>query len=325
MKIPELRKQIEEYKDEQLRYLIVQLYKTIPKTKKEEAEIDDLILNLQEYSAKKKKEKIPENIYEWASEIELFIENANQLNYCQPNRVIPKKDRSKWRSKVKQYYKILNEDYQDPKEKKLAAQLLEKLYRTMSAACLDNLFNTADPFLAIGIDQADFNRRVITKTFKIQKSRKTIASMVDMASSAGTGPNVSSQYVMSPLVFLLTSDEDKYIAIEEAEKLHEKLALKEQYAYKQQALNLVVLEFLIYMSLGEYDKAIKRLKNNRMQMNIKSVYGFILYYLKEENQKERWIKEYKEAEKKNIYLGYYIDWVYDFLKNNDRFPDDDDF
>ena len=88
--VNELKNEIKKYDKKELEFIIVSLYKRIPKKVKEEYDIDSYIKNI---DINKKtdvaKKEIPfDEIY---NEIIYFIECIDLGYYCSPNRVIAKK------------------------------------------------------------------------------------------------------------------------------------------------------------------------------------------------------------------------------------------
>lgn len=138
MTIPELREVLKPCKEEDIKLLAVELYKAMPKKLKEEKEIDQVIKDIvagewNKKSAKQDNKKVTAE--ELRAEIELFLENAYAQNYFAPNRYISKKERPKWRFKVKAYIKDLSRIPNEGEDGKLAAQLLEKLYKMLCYGC----------------------------------------------------------------------------------------------------------------------------------------------------------------------------------------------
>ena len=105
MKVNELREIIKKYKKEEQEKIIVELYKRIPKEKKEEYSIDEFIKNL---DVKVEKEDTQISIESLEKEVTYFLQCASNELYAIPNKIIPKNERSKWRFKVKTFYKQLN-------------------------------------------------------------------------------------------------------------------------------------------------------------------------------------------------------------------------
>jgi translation elongation factor P/translation initiation factor 5A len=91
-----------------------------------------------------------------ATDIETFIDDANNNYYFAPNRVIPKKERSKWRLKAKKFYNDLIAAYQAPENRKEAATCMENLYKLFCKATGYYVFVNPEPFEALNISQEDF-------------------------------------------------------------------------------------------------------------------------------------------------------------------------
>lgn len=117
MTIPELREILKQCKEDEIKFLAVELYKAIPKKLKEEKEIDQMIKDF------------------------VAGERNKKSNYFAPNRFIPKKERPKWRFKVKAYIKDLSRIPNEGEDGKFAAQLLEKLYKMLCYGCRYYIFN----------------------------------------------------------------------------------------------------------------------------------------------------------------------------------------
>lgn len=94
MKLPELRRTIEQYPQERLRLIVAELYRAMPKKMIEEKGIDQFILNTNTVLDERKKSKKLETPLEFSSvkeEVETFLRHAYQQNYFAPNREIHKK------------------------------------------------------------------------------------------------------------------------------------------------------------------------------------------------------------------------------------------
>lgn len=147
MKVCELKEKIKDYPKVDLKKVIVELYKSIPKKIKEEKEIDDIIINIDKPINTKKIETI--NFDDLANEILSFLSDV----YASPNRIISKTERSKWRFKVKNYYKNLTKISPDAKDGLGATNLLIMLYNRLSRVAYSLLFSSWDTFGALGVSQ----------------------------------------------------------------------------------------------------------------------------------------------------------------------------
>ena len=93
MKVAELKKTIGGYRTEQLRRLLVEMYKAMPKRVKEDHGIDDMICSPASKRNNRKSEVAPD-IEALASETERFVSNAYNDYYYIPNPAVPKRERS---------------------------------------------------------------------------------------------------------------------------------------------------------------------------------------------------------------------------------------
>ena len=89
-------------------------------------------------------------------QVDFFISCANPNLYVAPNRVIPKSERSKWRFKVKDFYKKLSSIKADTPDGIIATDLLKDLYRLLSYSSCYLTFTTWETFRVIGVSQSVF-------------------------------------------------------------------------------------------------------------------------------------------------------------------------
>ncbi len=97
MLVSELRELLKKYKEKELRLLIVEMYKAMPKKTREEKENDKLLQDVHEFlsvgKVKNKQEQVDIDLLK--PEIEEFIEYAYKQYYCAPNSYVLKKERPK--------------------------------------------------------------------------------------------------------------------------------------------------------------------------------------------------------------------------------------
>lgn len=102
--------EIKNYKEEDLRLIITEMYKSMPKKLRDEKDIDTLLQDASAYMRIGKIEKVKNaqiNIDVLKQEIDLFLSHAYKQYYFAPNNVVHKKERPKWRFKVKAYIQDL--------------------------------------------------------------------------------------------------------------------------------------------------------------------------------------------------------------------------
>ncbi|WP_047155557.1 hypothetical protein, partial [Aneurinibacillus tyrosinisolvens] len=146
-----------------------------------------------------KKAAEPTDFISLKAEIEQFIEYANHQYYLAPNRVVPKKDRPKWRFTVKRVVNQLMQFAEEPQYAGESACLLESLYKLICRACSEYLFNTEDPFRSIMIDQLDFFRSVVALKKKVESPEKWISDSILLIIDCETDRELARIDLMGPL------------------------------------------------------------------------------------------------------------------------------
>ena len=163
MKVDELRTALGKYDSSVLREIVVELYKIIPKNRKEDRGLDEFLLNFTREKAKSDKNDIPVNFEKLKAEIEQFLVYADMQYYLAPNKYVRKEQRSKWRFEVKRFIKdLIKVGGENSGE---AGRLLADIYNMLSYACHYSIFSTESPFSSVGYEQADLLSLVLYKIF----------------------------------------------------------------------------------------------------------------------------------------------------------------
>jgi len=268
MLIGEVRDVLKKYKEEDLRLIIAEMYKAMPKKLKEEKKVDEMLKDIQGYAKESKVEKKVErpDMGMLKPEITRFIQYAYSQFYFAPNSFVHKKDRPQWRFLVKDYLAALQFFPVDGEEGEEATTLMEELFHMLSYGCSYYIFNTNNPFRSIGISQLNLNDTILArkfhKGFSSQNIRYAIMFVVD------------TETLGNALVFRLmdkfATPDSKIIAIEQGKLLKMVLSLQhskqaknsspssmEKYMHSLMIENLVVMVFWLNIRLGEYDDAIR--------------------------------------------------------------------
>lgn len=152
MKVKEIRELLKGYTEKEKDNIIVELYNKFPKRMREDKEIDLYLKN-----ASVKKEKLLMTFDDhMIDEIETFISDASEGLYASPNKIIPKAERSKWRFKVKKFYKLLTSISVDSPLGDLATDYLIQLFDLLDYGTTYLKFTTWETFSSIGISQIDY-------------------------------------------------------------------------------------------------------------------------------------------------------------------------
>ena len=159
MKITEFRSIVQKAERSPLETIAGELYKSIPKAKKEELdEAIQQILNGETPAAKKPAD--PVSFPKLSEEIKTFLSHVDAGYYNEPNRIVPKQKRSKWRFEVMRFINELETFSGDE-----AASLYLELYNRLAYGCGYYIFSSDDPFRSIGSRQGDFYPRLVAKYF----------------------------------------------------------------------------------------------------------------------------------------------------------------
>lgn len=239
MKIQELKELMKDSDRGSLEKTLAEVYKALPKSKK-----DDLDLTIAALlRGEQKQKKVPQTIeFETLKkEIEFFIENAYAQNYFAPNRVIHKSERPKWRFIMKNYIKELGKIPADSPNNAEAAVLLKKLYGVLCTACNYYLFSTDAPFNSVGIAQLDLCQMVIAKVFSNGYTRENIRDILLMVTTGGLAQDTVHEELMCTMLGGLKTSDVKYMVIEEAKKLIEEREkkLNPRARYSSEQYNLI--------------------------------------------------------------------------------------
>lgn len=273
MKIAELREKLEKLKKEDLIKVASEFYKLIPKAKKEYYGIDDLVDN--PTSAKKSAKKATLSLIEIEKEVEQFIDHASSQYYLFPNRVVPKKQRSTWRFKVKKWYKeLINTKRADANITK-QAEVLSNLYELLCEACHFKYFTAYDVFDSVGIEQIVFFKSVILIMYEAEGKAITIEKGIRLIFENALNRHTLYSWLMVELMDTYDIVDLKYTALEITKKLlseNNYRPPKEQNKYyafdweefnrKDKNNNLAEFGLRLHLSLFEDEKAIDFFKQH---------------------------------------------------------------
>ena len=320
MLVNELRQTIEKKKQDELKKIIVEMYKIIPKRIKEDYDIDKIII---ECSAVKKEEPV-KDIVVLAKEIDWFIECAKKQYYLAPNRIIPKSERSKWRFKVKKYIKDLK-TINNP----IATKLLMNLYNLLSYGCRYYIFSTDDPFNSAGIVQTELLDLVMSGILKGGMTRDNIKICIDILISSEVDRNTLHSSLISVFIDNLKIIETRELAIELLKEkkieLSNRPPIKGQYLFDgkdyqtiEDINNICEAIFRLYIELYQYDDGISYYIKHYIEKDKEIMYYCLLNILEWYDLKDKWLEVYEKAMTK-IDFRDNLKNKYNYVKENDKF------
>lgn len=331
MKVSELKEKIKEYKEEDLRLLLTEMYKAIPKKVREEKNIDKMVRDIREYieNGKGKKDKGEElDFAALEKEVERFLNFAYEQYYMIPNSFVHKNERPKWRFIVKNYYKQLQTIPVDSENGQKATVLLEKLYDMMSYACHYYLFRSDDPFASAGIIQTEFLDIVLKRKLAPGINRESIKECLTFVINSNVDRVTSHIKLFYMLIANLSTPDAKKTAIEQGILL--KKELKEQappskfsddyYWHCEQLNHLTEGIIELYIVLCEYDDGIAYFNKN-YQKKPEIVLFYLLMILFKHGLKDLWVREYESAVKRGIEPRDRLKNTYQYIKENGKLPE----
>jgi hypothetical protein len=127
MKISELRELLDQTSTEDLKRILVEVYRVLPKKTRENLAIDELLKNpgVSRAGAKRAKALAQSvDIDDLEAELEQFLIDVYAQNYFAPNVYVPKSQRPKWRFKAKRFFKEINAAVVQPGNIEKASDLL---------------------------------------------------------------------------------------------------------------------------------------------------------------------------------------------------------
>lgn len=302
MLISELKNEIKKYNKNDLEKIIVELYKRVPKSKKEEYDIDDFIKNINVDDKEVVKKEL--DFDHFKKEIMYFLDCVDRGFYCSPNRIVSKKERSSWRFKVKRYYKELTKILPDSPNGGMATFLLIEIFKRLSTGSNTLLFVNWDTFRALGVSQDDYYDVIVKRILYNGYTKDSLKMCINLLGVLKDPEQLSYNMFEVFLNNLKTSfnKEDsieliKYKIIELKEELKEKLKKTTNYDtfYLEEKINdYVKLTMNIFISLGETEKGIKFFHSNYIESNKEIKEYVLLSELEAFNLIDEWIKEYEK-------------------------------
>jgi hypothetical protein len=268
MKVGELRKKLSKMKKDEVIKIASEFYKLIPKSKKEDYALDSYVNK----SGKKKKPSKTKNeisLEELELNVNTFIEDARNQYYFAPNTIIPKKERSKWRFKVKRWYKALTDRSRKDKDLKKQAKLLSDLYELLCESCAYIYFSGEDSFRSIGVEQPTFYFSVIHLLQESKGKAEALQPAIELIVNNQLNRYTLYSDLMVGLISTLDIPDLKYKGIEISEGLiqlnnsrrkpqkNKRVTFSsEDYRTDRKTNNLTELALRLYAGLYEVDEGI---------------------------------------------------------------------
>ncbi len=294
MKVNELREIIKKYNAQEREKIIVELYKRIPKNIKENYDIDGFINNLDTKTKKENDEVTIENL---EKQVNYFIECADNNLYNSPNKIIPKSERSKWRFKVKKFYKQLNTFSPTTEEGNKATDLLKDLFAILSYGSNYLTFTNWNTFGAIQISQGEFLKNIATRKLLNGVTKENLEYCVELL-NVKFDPQGWHKEVLCAFESCLETPESRYMAIELLKE--QVMSWKQKYMKNKSYDNEEKINYLIkciidiYFDLEEVKKGITYFNQQYVESNREIKEYILLEKIDEYELYDEWIEEYEK-------------------------------
>ena len=304
MLVSDLKKEIKKYSSDEKDKIIIELYKRIPKSKKEDYDIDSYILNINNKVIKKQEDNL--SIDELEGQINFFVDCAYKELYYVPNKIIPKSERSKWRFKVKKWVKDLIKIDPTTDEGIRATNLLRLIFRMLSHSTNYLLFSNFETFRAIQIPQYEFLNMIIMRKLVNGYNKENLEYCINLldVESDPTELRMSLSYTF---LGSLNTKESRILSIDilktKVLKLKDDLALlkhdkKATYSkeyYLKEDINFFTKTIVnIYLDLQEFDHAVSYFQKNYIERSIEIKEYVLLGMLENRDLIDEWIIEYEK-------------------------------
>ena len=311
MKVDELRTVLAKYDAVALSEIVVALYKTIPKIRKENDGLDELITNFTRVKSKIVKKDKTVDFEELKGDVEQFIGYANEQYYFAPNRYVSKGKRSKWRFEAKRLIKELISVTGENSE--IAAQLLVGMYGMLSYGCHYYIFSTYNPFSAVGYEQPKLLQHVLEKIFCNGVDKAGVRTAVYLTLDSNNDRETLHYQLLHTLAASLKTSDTIELALEQCvafiKEYDSYQAGKTLFRYdatdkyrRDRHINLAVeLYVILKFNLYEYDEGIKYFWENYIERNSEiTLYCLLAHFLSGDDLKDLWIREYEKAIQRGI-------------------------
>ena len=299
MLVSELKEEIKKYNQKDLENIIVELYKRIPKNKKEDYNIDDFIKNVDNKQKINSKKEL--NFEELEKEIKYFLSCVDNEYYVVPNKIVSKKERSSWRFKVKRYYKELSNIIPNSDNGAQATMLLIEIFKRLSIGSNRLLFINWETFRALGVSQSDYYDNILKRILYNGYTKENLQKCIDFLDIVKDPYELSYDMFYTYISNLKTID-NKEVSIQLINEKIEDLKLKlkdEKNSRIEYDLQELLNEYVecvtdIYFELEEIEKGIKFFHKNYIERSKEIKEYVLLNKLDVADLIDAWLKEYEQ-------------------------------
>ena len=320
---------MKECKKEGVEKIAAELYKMLSKYQKE-ANADPMIEEIMSGGAASASGKKKETVMDFdtlKNQIETFLQYVDNGYYYEPNRVVSKAKRSKWRFEVKNYIKMINEIPVDGENGAESARLLRGIYKRLAYGCGYYIFSSEDPFQSVGIRQPDFYDMLVRRTFSTGFTDENLKNMLKDATTVFIDRNSLHIEMEAIYANALPATDLKYKAIAfikeyvesyEAEIKTDTKRSHDEYYLKTYIEEMCETLLLISISLCEPEEAVafywQHVHDSRPELTLYKLLDTIGSY----GDDKLWISVYEEGLQKGIQPRDTLEMRYRKLKKGNK-------
>lgn len=328
MKIQEFRDKMKQCKREDVEKIAAELYKLLSKSKKEEDAdpmIEEIISGKTAAKASEKKKAAGMDFDELKKQINVFLEYVDSGYYYEPNRVVPKNKRSKWRFEVKNFIKMINEVPVDGENGAESARLLREIYKRLAHECGYYIFSSEDPFQSVGIRQPDFYNMLVSRTFATGFTDENLKNMLEDATIVFIDRNslhieleaiYAKSLPTSDLKYKALSYIKEYVERYETEIKSVKKHSNDNYHLKYNIEEMCETMLVISIYLCEPEDAVEYYWQHVHDSDKEVILYKILDTIGAFGDEKLWISVYEDGLKKNIKPRDSLEKRYQKMKKN---------
>ncbi len=297
MLIKEFKRELDKYNKKEIIEIASFLYKKIPKKLKEESEIDNYIIDINNKNVKSSEEEL--TMEDLQKKLDYFLECVDNGYYASPNRIIPKSARSKWRFQVKKYYKMLNKYPIDSSDGLIATYYLIQLFKKLSIGTGRLLFSSRNTFGAVGVNQTLFYENIVKRILYQVKNENNIKKCISLLYVPRDIDEFES-FMYDVLISSLNTNEERQIAIKllsenvdlNTNKMVKVKTYQDEYNLKTQINSDTYGIVSLYFDMGKIEEGLKYYHKHSIENNEEEKEYIILEILEIREEYEWWIKEY---------------------------------
>lgn len=329
MKLQELRDQIRDYSAEDLRFLVAELYRSLPSSIRVQRGIDDLLRNPKAAQPS----ELPPNAQpvELADAIQRFLENARAGHYQQPNAIIPERERRNWRFQVNRWFRALSPLSTELKQRPLQKSLLEALYLLLCEGLEIYFFSENTPFRSCHIPQPDFWKQLLLLKWETEAPKAFVENSFALLQRCEVSPDTGIAPLLRHWLDSLSTPGLRELALEQARAYFQSKALEwspEQDSFWSQTPPkavrshnyMVQAVFELHLDLFENEEATAAFLQHYLHPSKISVYNKLIHLLFEHRQQEDIEQLLRQLKKQQQPLPPALQNIQTHLQEKNRLP-----